>query len=597
MLKVRALLVLIVLLAAPASVRAEAALDWRSWTADEFAAAKSQNKMVLLDLKAVWCHWCHVMDEVTYRDPEVIRLLKEHFIVIRADQDANPDLSSRYGDWGWPATILFAGDGSELAKIRGYRDPEQMASILNAFIKEPTPGPSVEISLPIIVAKDAFLDKARRDRLLAVFDEAYDKSYGGWGNTQKFIHTESMDYLLAQAAKGDVRASEGARQTLDAALALMDKEWGGLYQYSDQPDWQSPHYEKIMWYQAQGLRQYALAYGVFGDSKYRDAAAAIANYLATHLTSPAGAFYTSQDADFSPSLHGAAFYALNDIERRKLGEPPIDRHVYARENGWAITALAAFSDMTSDGKALAQAISAANWIIANRSLTEGGFAHGDKDRAGPYLGDTLAMGEAFLALYASTGDKAWLERAIAAGDFIATRFKAKVGFNPAATPELATGAFLVSALNVEEQGQVARFFNLLRRYSGKDDFAALAAHAMRYLASDHVTGMPRLLAGVALSDDQLAIEPVHITIVGHRDDPKAISLHAAARAIPELYRRVDWWDKREGPMINPDIEYPELDEAAAFACSAQLCSRPAFSAAELKHVLVEMAKLRVVERP
>jgi uncharacterized protein YyaL (SSP411 family) len=505
-------------------------------------------------------------------------------------------LSSRYGDWGWPATILFTADGGELAKIRGYRDPEQMASILTAFIKEPTPGPSVEIPLPIIPAAQSFLGKDQRDRILSTVRDAYDKSYGGWGGDQKFIHTDAMDLALAQAASGDAQAKQMVRQTLDAALALMDKEWGGLFQYSDQPDWLSPHYEKIMWYQAQGLRQYAQAYGLFGDSRYRDAAGAIAGYLTGRLRSPDGAFFTSQDADFSPAMHGKEFYALSDSARRKLGEPPIDRNIYARENGWAITGLTAFSDMTGDQAALDQAIVAARWIIANRSIAGGGFTHGDKDRAGPYLGDTLAMGEAFLALYASTGDRAWLEQAMAAGDFIAAHFKAKIGFNTAQSPELDSGALLAPALNVEEQGQVARFFNLLHRYAGKDKFGELADHAMRYLASDHVTGMPRLLAGVLLADGQLAIEPMHVTIVGHRDDPKAVVLHNSARAIADVYRRIDWWDTREGPMINADVQYPELDEAAAFACSAQLCSRPAFSAQELSQVLIEMAALRVVER-
>lgn len=588
------LLVAVVTVAAP--LRAEGTLDWRSWSAAEFAAAKSQNKLVLLDLKAVWCHWCHVMHDVTYRDPQVVKLLKEHFVVIRVDQDANPDLSSRYGDWGWPATILFTSDGGELAKIRGYRDPEQMAAILTAFIKDPTPGPSVELTLPIVPAKNSFLSKSQRDQITQSYLEAYDESYGGWGGNQKFIHTDSMDHALAAAATGDVRAREMVRQTLDAALALMDREWGGLFQYSDQPDWQSPHYEKIMWYQAQGLRQYSQAYGLLGDGKYRTAAGDIARYLTTRLKSPEGAFFTSQDADLNQSMHGKEFYALNDIERRKIGEPRIDKNIYARENGWAITGLAAFSDMAGDKAALDQAVAAARWVIANRSLPGGGFTHGEKDRAGPYLGDTLAMGEAFLALYASTGERTWLEKAIAAGDFIAGKFKGETGFNAAQSPELDSATFLKSALSIEEQGQTVRFFNLLGRYSGKERFGHFARHGMRYLASDQVMAMPRFLVGVLLADDQLSVEPMHVTIVGHRDDAKALALHQAGRAVPEFYRRIDWWDMRDGPMINPDVQYPELDEAAAFACSAQLCSRPAFSAQELAQVLTEMAALRVVKQ-
>jgi hypothetical protein len=93
-------------------------LDWQSWSPENFARAKAEGRFVILDLEAVWCHWCHVMESTTYQDPKVVELLKSKFITVRVDQDANPDLSNRYGDWGWPATIVFAADGSEIAKRR-----------------------------------------------------------------------------------------------------------------------------------------------------------------------------------------------------------------------------------------------------------------------------------------------------------------------------------------------------------------------------------------------------------------------------------------------------------------------------------------------
>ena len=107
------------------------------------AGAKEDNRFVLLDLGAVWCHWCHVMEDVTYRDPEVMRLLRSRYIAVRVDQDARPDLSNRYEDYGWPATIVFNADGSEIVKRQGYIPPRPMASMLQAIIDDPTPGPSV----------------------------------------------------------------------------------------------------------------------------------------------------------------------------------------------------------------------------------------------------------------------------------------------------------------------------------------------------------------------------------------------------------------------------------------------------------------------
>ena len=96
------------------------------WNEDVFASATREHRLVILDLEAVWCHWCHVMADVTYGDPKVEALINDKFIAVRADQDANPELSSRYGDWGWPATIIFAPDGTELAKLRGYIEPRRL---------------------------------------------------------------------------------------------------------------------------------------------------------------------------------------------------------------------------------------------------------------------------------------------------------------------------------------------------------------------------------------------------------------------------------------------------------------------------------------
>ena len=98
---------------------------------------------MILDLEAVWCHWCHVMEKTTYANPEVQELLASKYLPVRVDQDANPDLANRYGDWGWPATIVFGPDGTEIAKIRGYIEPERMQDLLKAIIDDPSPGPSV----------------------------------------------------------------------------------------------------------------------------------------------------------------------------------------------------------------------------------------------------------------------------------------------------------------------------------------------------------------------------------------------------------------------------------------------------------------------
>src|SRR6202008_2272856 len=139
--------------------------QWVGWSDDVFQQAKAQNKFVLLDLEAVWCHWCHVMDENTYRDADVIRLLRSRYITVKVDQDSRPDLSNRYEDYGWPATVVFNGNGQEIVKRQGYLAPDEMASMLQAIIDDPNPGPSVEAEAKLQLPSSPLLTDGLRAQL------------------------------------------------------------------------------------------------------------------------------------------------------------------------------------------------------------------------------------------------------------------------------------------------------------------------------------------------------------------------------------------------------------------------------------------------
>ena len=566
-------------------------LKWSDWSDELFTRATAEKRFVILDLEAVWCHWCHVMEKTTYADPGVQSLLAAKYIPVRVDQDANPDLSSRYGDWGWPATIVFGPDGSEIAKIRGYIEPERMQALLQAIIDDPSPGPSVAEAFEVKPAASAFLTKPQREQLSRNYQESYEEKIGGWGEVQKYIDADSMDLAITRAEAGDAAAVKRARQTLDAALALIDPVWGGVFQYSETGSWRKPHFEKIMSFQAQYLRQYSQAYALWKEPRYLAAARDIERYLTAFMQGPDGAFYVSQDADLDHDTDGHKYYALGDAERRKLGIPRIDRNLYARENGWAISGLAAYYNVSNDAKALTSADRAAKWVLANRSRPDGGFDHGAKDRGGPFIGDTLAMGQAFLDLYAASGNRDWLTSAAKAGDFIATFRDEAGGFFTSRKSEAKTGVFAKPAKLVDDQIQVARFLNLLNRYFGNEAYREQASHAMRYLVSASME-MMRPLPGVLLADEELAIEPTHMTVVGRKDDARAQALHALARALPARYKRLEWLDLREGKLPNPDVEYPDLGEPAAFACSNRICSFPSFNAEELAATVKQMAKLK-----
>jgi uncharacterized protein YyaL (SSP411 family) len=487
---------------------------------------------------------------------------------------------------------VFGPDGTEIAKIRGYIEPSRMQALLKAIIDDPSPGPSVGEALEVKPSASVFLTKEQRAELIKNVDESYEDTIGGWGESQKYIDPDSMDYAVTRAEAGDGVAIKRARQTLDAATALIDPVWGGVFQYSETGSWAKPHFEKIMSFQAQYLRQYSQAYALWKDEKYLGAARDIERYLAGFLISPDGAFYVSQDADLDHDTDGHKYYALGDSGRRKLGMPRVDNNLYARENGWAISGLTAFYNVTNDPKVLAIAERTAKWANANRALPGGGFRHGDKDRGGPFLGDSLAMGQAFLDLYVSTGNRDWLTEAGKAGDFIGANFKDEAGgFFSSRTSEGKVGVFAKPPKHSDDQIQVTRFMNLLNRYFGNDVYKDYGAHAMRYLTGASAE-VARPMPGVLLADEELAVEPTHMTIVGHKDDPRAQALHAAARAFPARYKRLEWLDLSEGKLPNPDVEYPDLGEPAAFACSNRICSYPSFSAEELAATVKQMAKLK-----
>jgi uncharacterized protein YyaL (SSP411 family) len=134
---------------------------------------------------------------------------------------------------------VFGPGGEEIVKLRGYVEPDRMVAMLQAIIDDPTPGPSVDAEPQVVPSASSTLSKSERAALAKSYDESYDAERAGWGETLKYIDADSMDYAFALAERGDKAADARARQTFDAALALVDPIWGGVYQYSVDGDWTS----------------------------------------------------------------------------------------------------------------------------------------------------------------------------------------------------------------------------------------------------------------------------------------------------------------------------------------------------------------------
>jgi uncharacterized protein len=307
------------------------------------------------------------------------------------------------------------------------------------------------------------------------------------------------------------------------------------------------------------------------------------------LLSPDGAFYTSQDADLSADEPGGEYYKLNDTARRRLGVPRIDTHIYSRENGWAIRAVVNFYQATADTKTLDQAERAANWIIFNRSLGDGGFRHDEKDPAGPYLADTLAMGRAFLSLYKSTADRAWLARADHAAEFIEKHFVDPKSSAGVLTAALTGKEPFPPQPEIDENIATARFARLLFAYTGNGEHEKLAERAMRYLAAPQVAESRRwLVGGILLANRELSSEPLHVTIVAEKNNPIAKQMFQTALQTPVSYFRLEWYDRSEGPLEQMDVQFPSLLQPAAFICTGTSCSSPVKDVAALQGKLARI---------
>ena len=534
---------------------------WSEWSDATFARAAAEKKFVIVSLQSWWCPWCLTMNKETWADPAVRAELKDHFIPVYVDQDSRPDISQRYERWGWPATIIFGPDGTEIVKLRGFYSPRFFLPVLKETVKDPSPvdygksAPERERTLATGLAEE------QRNAILAFMGKAWDPANGGWGKS-KLVDGPTLGWFLDRAKAGDAEASQRIKRTLTAMIALIDKDSGGISQVTLQPDWSRPSLEFPMFAQQAALSAYARAWVLFGDTAYRGAADDIYRFLKDKLAAPGGGFHASM---------GMA-----------EGQPGVDKRQYARETGQAIQGLAAYYDATGNTAALALAVAAADWAVRERALKGGGFRHAAQDAAGPYLADSIEMGAALLALHRSTGERKWLQAAIASGDFIAATF-----IDPA------TGGFLVSASpdakhlpkpikQREDNVTATRFFTLLAFYSGQPRHREIAEAGMGYLASPAILEQAAFLPDVLLAEEELRNEPVHVTVVGAKDDPRSRALYTAALAYPLAYKRAEWWDKREGKLANPDVDYPDYPEGpAAFACTRTFCSLPVTDASAI----------------
>jgi uncharacterized protein YyaL (SSP411 family) len=300
-------------------------IDWHEWGDEVFEKASAEGKPILLDIGAVWCHWCHVIDRESYENPELAAIIRQFYIAVKVDRDERPDVDARYqaaisaisGQGGWPLTAFLTPDGKPFFGGT-YFPPEDamgrpgfrriLLSIAEAFrTRRADVDTSAKALADAVANAEAFrgakgaLEAGVVDSMVNSIAKQFDDRNGGFGTSPKFPHAAAVDLLLERYRSTKANhLLEVAETTLEkmALGGVYDQIGGGFHRYSVDERWCVPHFEKMTYDNSELLRNYLHGFQVTGKPLFRDTAKGIIGWVDEVLSDrPRGGFYASQDAD------------------------------------------------------------------------------------------------------------------------------------------------------------------------------------------------------------------------------------------------------------------------------------------------------------
>jgi uncharacterized protein len=317
-------------------------VDWHEWGDQAFQKARAESKPILLDVGAVWCHWCHVIDRESYENPEIAAIINQHYVAVKVDRDERPDVDSRYqsaisalsGQGGWPLTAFLTPDGKpfwggtyfppdDMMGRPGFR--RILLAVAEAFASRRAEIDTSAQALEDAVAKAELFEGARAavnaeivDTIVSSALRMVDEKHGGFGQAPKFPHSSAIDLLLERRtgpARTDLQ--QIAARTLDgmAAGGFHDQLGGGFHRYSVDERWCVPHFEKMSYDNSELLKNYLHGHQALDVPRYREVAEGIISWVTEVLSDQEhGGFYASQDADQTLDDDGDYFtWTLSEV--------------------------------------------------------------------------------------------------------------------------------------------------------------------------------------------------------------------------------------------------------------------------------------------
>lgn len=560
-------------------------IAWQSWDEAAFARARQENKPVLLAISAVWCHWCHVMDETTYSDERVIAKINQQFVPVRVDNDRRPDVNARYNQGGWPTTAFLAPSGALLAGAT-YLPPEQLLGALDqianfyrenqAHVEER--GHELRKEAAPERKASGELRETMIARITEEIAEAFDPEYGGFGNQPKFPMIDVLEFLLQEyRVTAEQRLYEMLAKTMLAMSGggMYDHVEGGFFRYSTTRDWSVPHFEKMSEDHAALLRILATLTRTTENPQFRTTLESALSYVRTHWHDPKTHFFAgSQDAD-------EEYYALPLQERQRRQAPFVDRTSYSNWTA-ALAGSFAVASWALDDDALLREAEDTLDALHDRMRDSGGLLYhfiepGGEPQIRGLLADQTAYLRALLDVHEYGGQPRFVQRAVPLCAAIEANFASpNGGFYDHAGAEAAIGNLDIRQRPLQENSLLVECFLRLAALENDEKLRARAEQTLQVYISTY-GGMRIFAAPYARALRRYFHPATSVVVVG---TPEATAeLREAAHALPDPLLAVRTIDPQETRELKRRGMKRKL---AAYFCRGNVCGAPAHSVADLR---------------